>query len=171
MQNGRQRKGEGWDASWKRKYKDWPREKLSFFYFLSCGNCVPHLETSHTGTRPPLPLLTGLFNEHLITSNNSIHCTDHRISGRCPVAEIPSPPQPQVGLEKGGGGGGWGVGWGAARVGIGASRCIMRSRSLFWYLSAPWNFIIILCWSLPWLSPLWVANWPNIWLHNSKGAE
>ena len=34
-----------------------------------------------------------------------------------------------------------------------------------------WNFIIIMCWSLFWLSHLWVANWPNIWLHNSKGAE
>jgi hypothetical protein len=56
VQNGRQRKGEGWDASWKRKYKDWPREKLSFFYFLSCGNCVPHLlETLHTGKLLPGP--------------------------------------------------------------------------------------------------------------------
>ncbi len=25
------------------------RDKLSFFYFLLCGNCVPHLETLHTG--------------------------------------------------------------------------------------------------------------------------
>ena len=120
---------------------------------------------------PPLPLLTGLFNEHLITSNNSIllHWPQNQrslSSGWDPLAP-PTPGWPGEGGRRGG----WGVGWGAARVGLGASRYSMRSRSLFWYLSAPWNFIIILCWSLPWLSPLWVANWPNIWLHNSKGAE
>ena len=35
-----------------RKYKDWPREKLSFFYFLSCGNPIlPPFSASHSAQR------------------------------------------------------------------------------------------------------------------------
>ena len=36
----------------KRKYKDWPRDKLSFFYFLSCGNPIlPPFSASHSAQR------------------------------------------------------------------------------------------------------------------------
>jgi len=67
---------------------------------------------------PPLPLLTGLFNEHLITSK--IKESEQLLStGQCPVAQIPSPPPPPgwPAENRGGGGAEWWEGvqlvWGA----------------------------------------------------------
>ena len=34
---------------------------LSFFYFLLCGNCVPHLETLHVPPAPLFPHLPRIF--------------------------------------------------------------------------------------------------------------
>jgi hypothetical protein len=91
------------------------RKAFILLFLIVWELCSSSGNLTYRYSPPPLPLLTGLFNEHLITSNNSIHCTDHRISGRCPVAEIPSPPHPLVGLEKGGGGGG-AEGWGEVQL-------------------------------------------------------
>ena len=133
---------------------------------------------------PPPPYRPIHFNEHLVTSKNPLlrcaevseqRSTSHNVSrGPDPHASStpplsppllpPSPGQPGVGGARGSLATGqrplilWSVlwiellGWGGGGEG-------------------GWNFIIILCWSLFWLSHLWVANWPNIWLHNSKGAE
>ncbi len=57
----------------KEKIQGLAERKAFILLFLIVWNCVPHLETSHTGTRPPpLPLLTSLFNEHLVTSKNPL---------------------------------------------------------------------------------------------------